>query len=317
MVCITRICTGDVWVRSSTVPSSASGRVVGEQRVEAAARRMAARHVERLEVVEVGLDLGAFGDLEAEADEHVLEPLPRLGDEVRVAAPRTGDDLGEVEPLGGRAGRHARPGRARAPRGDRLGDRLGRRALSAWPAALRLVDGGERAEAGLQPRERALLAEQLGVDGRHLVDGGGGEDPGEAGVTCRGDVVEQRRSRSMSDMDIPFENHRTGQQGSPGPPSRCVRRCTRSTPGDTRGQRNRCTSRSRWLVVDMAHRLPRGPLPGHVEYQHRGRHRHVEALGPAGVRDRRASRRPGADASRPWASLPTTIAIGPAKSVSV
>ena len=43
-------------------------------------------HVEGLEVVPVGLDLGALGDLEAEPDEHVLEPLPGLRDEVGVAA---------------------------------------------------------------------------------------------------------------------------------------------------------------------------------------------------------------------------------------
>ena len=56
-------------------------------------------HVQRLEVVPVGLDLGAFGDLEAEADERVLEPFPGLGDEVGVAARRCADELGEVESL--------------------------------------------------------------------------------------------------------------------------------------------------------------------------------------------------------------------------
>ena len=48
----------------------------------------------------VGLDLGAFGDLEAESDEHVLQPLPCLGDEVGVAAGRLADELGEVESFG-------------------------------------------------------------------------------------------------------------------------------------------------------------------------------------------------------------------------
>ena len=38
-----------------------------------------------LEVVPVGLDLGALGHGEAHADEDVLEPLHGLGDEVEVA----------------------------------------------------------------------------------------------------------------------------------------------------------------------------------------------------------------------------------------
>ena len=74
--------------------------VVDEQRVEVAARRVALAHVEGLEVVPVGLDLGALGDLEAEADEHVLEALPRLGHEVGLAAGGLAGVLGEVEALG-------------------------------------------------------------------------------------------------------------------------------------------------------------------------------------------------------------------------
>ena len=68
--------------------ASCRARRVDVERVLHAARRVVGRHVERLEVVPVGLDLGPFGDLEAEADEHVLEPLPGLGDEVGVAASR-------------------------------------------------------------------------------------------------------------------------------------------------------------------------------------------------------------------------------------
>ena len=61
---------------------------VDVQRVLHRARRVAGREVQRLEVVPVVLDLGAFGDLVAEADEHVLELAPALGDEVQVAAAR-------------------------------------------------------------------------------------------------------------------------------------------------------------------------------------------------------------------------------------
>ena len=65
---------------------SAGRRVVEEQRVELASGGMPLAHVERLEVVPVGLDLRTLGDLEAEPDEHVLEPLPCLRHEVSVAA---------------------------------------------------------------------------------------------------------------------------------------------------------------------------------------------------------------------------------------
>ena len=75
-------------------------RVVDEQGVEVTAGRMADAHVEGLEVVPVGLHLGTLGDLEAEPDEHVLQPFPGLGDEMRAAATRLGGELGEVEPLG-------------------------------------------------------------------------------------------------------------------------------------------------------------------------------------------------------------------------
>ena len=82
-VSMTRICTGDVWVRNSTCSGSAELDV---QRVLHRARRVAGREVQRLEVVPVVLDLGTLGDLVAEADEHVLELALALGDEVEVAA---------------------------------------------------------------------------------------------------------------------------------------------------------------------------------------------------------------------------------------
>ena len=84
------------------------------------AGRVVGRHVERLEVVPVGLDLGTLGDGEAQADEDVLEAVVRLGDEVEVAALAVGvEHLGEVEPLGREplvAGQPARAPRGAAPR---------------------------------------------------------------------------------------------------------------------------------------------------------------------------------------------------------
>ena len=62
--------------------------VVDEQRVPLLRAGWSGRHVQGGEVVPVALDLGAFGDGEAEADEHVLEALVGLGHEVGVAARR-------------------------------------------------------------------------------------------------------------------------------------------------------------------------------------------------------------------------------------
>ena len=111
--------------------------VVDEQGVELVARRVAGRHVERLEVVPVGLHLGTLGHREPEPDEDVLEALPRLRDDVGVAAAGGAGELGEVEPFGGDAARRARP------RPARRGARAMAAASSAWaafsacPAALR------------------------------------------------------------------------------------------------------------------------------------------------------------------------------------
>ena len=54
------------------------------------AGRMGGRHVQGLEVVPVALDLGTLRDREAEPDEHVLQALVGLGDEVGVAPRRAG-----------------------------------------------------------------------------------------------------------------------------------------------------------------------------------------------------------------------------------
>ena len=117
---IVRICTGDVWVRRSTVSAPSSSAVEVERVPHAAGPGGRRRHVERLEVVPVGLDLGALGDGEAHADEHVLEALPRLGDEVGVAERGVAERLGEVEALGlelldPRPPRRARPVAPRRP----------------------------------------------------------------------------------------------------------------------------------------------------------------------------------------------------------
>src|SRR5437588_159793 len=59
------------------------------ERVPRGARGMGGRHVESLEVVPVGLDLGTFGDLEAEPHEHVFELTLHLRDHVEVPTTAT------------------------------------------------------------------------------------------------------------------------------------------------------------------------------------------------------------------------------------
>ncbi len=75
-------------------------------------------NVERLEVAPAGLDLGALGYLVSEADEHVLERLADLGDEVQMPAEPTREHLGQIEtvrgePLGPRRRRKLLPTRIR------------------------------------------------------------------------------------------------------------------------------------------------------------------------------------------------------------
>ena len=137
--------------------------MLDEQRVPLAAGRVGRRHVEGLEVVPVGLDLGPFGDLEAEADEHVLEPLGGLGDEVGVAAPGSGQRLGQVEALGRQLQRGGRSAASSARRASRAACTSTMASLTARPAVASLL-GRERAQAGLGPGQRPPLAEHLGLD---------------------------------------------------------------------------------------------------------------------------------------------------------
>ena len=81
---ISRICTGEVWVRSMTVSGSPELEV---ERVPHPPGGMGGRHVEGLEVVPVGLDLGALGHDEAHPDEDVLELVAGPLDQVQTAPP--------------------------------------------------------------------------------------------------------------------------------------------------------------------------------------------------------------------------------------
>ncbi len=119
---------------------------VDEQRVPHAPRGMLRRHVERGEVVPVAFDLGTFADGEAEADEHVLEVVVRLGDEVQVATLGSREHFGQIESLARDplvAGQHL--DRSAALR-ERLGD-SGRGVVERLPGRLAFV-GPERRPGG-------------------------------------------------------------------------------------------------------------------------------------------------------------------------
>ena len=74
--------------------------MVDVERVVHAARGMRRRHVERLEVVPIGLHFGPLGNLETEAHEHVFESFPGLGHQVSTATRGWLHEFGEIERLG-------------------------------------------------------------------------------------------------------------------------------------------------------------------------------------------------------------------------
>ncbi len=171
--------------------------MIDEQAVELVARRVARRHVEGLEVVPVGLHLGALGDREAEPGEHVLQSLPGLGDDVRVAAARSLGVLGEVESFGGDPRAPLGDAQLRSPHRQRVGD-LPLRGVELVTGGAPVVVRGQRAEPGLQHGQRAALAEDVLVDVNDVVEGRRGGDLLQRRVTGGGDVVEHESSRVSS-----------------------------------------------------------------------------------------------------------------------
>ena len=150
---------------------------------------MARRHVQRLEVEPVGLHLGAFGDGEAEPDEHVLEPLPRLRHRVLVAAPGRRQVLGEVESLGGDASVERLRTERSAARSERSSHFLGRlvECPSGGLALIGILNGTER---GLQRCQRAAFAEQFLVETDHVVERSSSADHVERRFPGGADVVD-------------------------------------------------------------------------------------------------------------------------------
>ena len=72
------------------------------QRVLHVARGMLGRHVQRVEVVPVVLDLGAFDDREAHAREDLLDPLAHDGQRMAMAEARPAAGQRDVDAAGGR-----------------------------------------------------------------------------------------------------------------------------------------------------------------------------------------------------------------------
>ncbi len=122
------------------------------QRVVHVARGVVGREVECPEVVPVGLDLRPLRDREAHADEHVLELLHGLRDQVEVTGAPPGRHLREVEPLA-RDLKSAGLGLELGPAGGQ--GRLQRMAgpVDRGTGGLALL-GLEAAEPALQERQR-------------------------------------------------------------------------------------------------------------------------------------------------------------------
>ena len=158
-----RICTGEVCVRSSRRSRAGLLLLPGdEQRVLRVARRMVRRKVERLEVVVVGLDLGAFADGVAhrleDGDDLVHHAQHRMLD----ADGALDAGKGDVEALGGELG----------VSGRRM-DFVVRVFNCGFDASLQFVDAAAdlalcRTGRGFQPdvvdlREHAVLARQPAI----------------------------------------------------------------------------------------------------------------------------------------------------------
>ncbi len=108
------------------------------------------RLVERGEVVPVGLDFRAVGDIEADRAEDLLDPLPGADDGVDTAPPAAASGQGHVECILRQAGFHLPRFERVAAAGERLFDRL-----------LGLVDAAARART-LLGRQACQSLEQLG-----------------------------------------------------------------------------------------------------------------------------------------------------------
>ena len=178
------------------------------ERVVHAARRVVDWHVERLEVVPIGLDVRTLGNLEPEPDEDVLQTLPRLGHHMRMAALRPRDHFGEIQPLGRQLHRALGGSKLASTLIETLGDRSCRLVDSLTGGAL-LVDRCQRAKTRLERRERTPLAQQLGFESTHLVGGCGLPDANQRVVTRPLHFFDHLQTLLTTSHDI---GHRTPER---------------------------------------------------------------------------------------------------------
>ncbi len=218
-------------VRAEQTGTAARGvgreRIGEVQRVLHVARRVLGRHVERLEVVPVVLEFGAFDDLVAHAEEDVLDALADLRERVAAAERRDASRQRDVD----RAGRRRRGGEFRLAGGETFLDGLFE-ALTAAPRARRVV-GGRRPQALEACGQQAVLAAEEPVVHRLEV----GRRPGVGeGVVEIG--AERLKGGNLSHGWGSNGTRRARpRRGAPGPSPRPSGRGARLRPGGARALR--------------------------------------------------------------------------------
>jgi hypothetical protein len=150
------------------------------------------REVQRVEVEPLGLDLGAFGDLEAHGDEDVGHPFLDHGERVAGASRRAVPRQGDVDGLLDQHTLVALLLEDGLTGAERLGD------LSAGPshalAGLGPGVGRQRADLSVGQRQRRLVAGVRQAGPLQLVEVLGGGDGGERLVAHPGHLVRVERT---------------------------------------------------------------------------------------------------------------------------
>ncbi len=188
------------------------------QRVPHAPGGVGGRHVQRLEVVPIGLGLGALGHHEPHPHEDVLELVARALDHVQAPAWAGGDDLGQVQTIGVEPSRTLAlleldplVGQVRLDRAAGLVETASR--LGTFPR----IEGDE---ALVGSGQRGALAQELGLqlvqrrqrgDRRQLAQGQRHEHIG-IGTVRRRSLAPRRRGHRASSMACRLERRRAASK---------------------------------------------------------------------------------------------------------
>ena len=151
-----RICTGEVWVRSTGGGCVALCRQV--ERVVVGARRVVCGDVQRAEIDPVDFDVRTFGDRAAHGAEDGGDLLHRAADRVDQAGLARARRQGGVEPLVRQAGVQLGVFQCRAARLDQGGQGVLEPVQRGAPLAA--LFGRGLAEVAQQPGQAAVPAEQ-------------------------------------------------------------------------------------------------------------------------------------------------------------